>query len=78
MRRNIVYEVKYSIHLNTRCIGIEFCRVPFQFGFCWNEISDKSAKQGAMKNMSELSHNNLLLSPHEIASIIGNPFFFFF
>ena len=57
MRRNIVYEVKYSIkNVYTRCIGIEFCRVPSHFGFCWNEISDKSAKLGAMKNMSKISH----------------------
>ena len=36
----------------------------------WNEISDKLAKQGTMKNMSEISYNNLLLSSHEIASIL--------
>ena len=35
----------------------------------WNEISDKLAKQGAMKNMSEIS-NNLLLSSHEINSLL--------
>ena len=35
----------------------------------WNEISNKLAKQGAMKNMSEIS-NNLLLSSHEINSLL--------
>ena len=39
--------------------------------FFWNEISDKLAKQGAMKNMSEnISYNNLLLLSHEIASVL--------
>ena len=57
VRRNIVYEVMYSIHsFKTRCIGTEFYQVPSHFGFCWNEISDKSAKLGAMKNMSKISH----------------------
>ena len=31
---------------------------------------DKLAKQGAMKNMSEVSSNNLLLSSHEINSLL--------
>ena len=39
-------------------------------GLYWNEISDKLAKQGAMKNMSEISPNNLLLSSHEINSLL--------
>ncbi len=51
-------------------IGIEFCWVPSQCGLYWNEISDKLAKQGAMKNMSEISSNNLLLSSHEINSLL--------
>ena len=51
-------------------IGIEFCWVPSHCGLYWNEISDKLAKQVAMKNMSEISHNNLQLSYHEIASIL--------
>ena len=65
MRGHIFYEVKYLIH----CImykGIEFCWVPSRCGLYWNEISDKLAKQGAVKNMSEISSNNLLLSSHEI------------
>ena len=37
-------------------------------GLYWNKISDKLAKQGAMKNMSEISYNNLLLSSYEITS----------
>ena len=48
--------------------GIEFCWVPSHCGLYWNEI-DKLAKQGAMKNMSEMS-NNLLLSSHEINSLL--------
>ena len=40
--------------------------VPFHCGLYWNEISDKLAKQGAMKNMSDTSYSNLLLSSHEI------------
>ena len=50
-------------------IGIEFCWVPSHCGLYWNEI-DKLAKQGAMKNMSEISSNNLLLSSHEINSLL--------
>ena len=38
--------------------------------YAYNEISDKLAKQGAMKNMSEMSSNNLLLSSHEINSLL--------
>ena len=50
--------------------GIEFCWVLSHCSLYWNEISDKLAKQGAMKNMSEISYNNLLLSSHEITSIL--------
>ena len=50
--------------------GIEFCWVLSHSILYWNEISDKLAKQGAMKNMSEISYNNLLLSSHEITSIL--------
>ena len=39
-------------------------------GLYWNEVSDKLAKQGAMKNMSETSFSNLLLWSHEIISIL--------
>ena len=38
--------------------------------YFWNEVSDKLAKQGAMKNISETSYSNLLLSSHEIISIL--------
>ena len=51
-------------------IGIEFCWVPSHCGLYRNEISDKLAKQGAMTNMSEVSSNNLLLSSHEINSLL--------
>ena len=34
------------------------------------QISDKLVKQGAMKNMSEISSNNLLLSSYEIDSLL--------
>ena len=39
-------------------------------GLYWNEISDKLPKQGAMKNMSEIPSSNLLLSSHEINSLL--------
>ena len=48
----------------------EFYWVPSHCGLYWNEISDKLAKQGAMKNMFEISSNNLLLSSHEINSLL--------
>ena len=71
MRGDIFYEVKYLIHcIMYKGIGIEFCWVPSHCGLYWNEISDKLAKQGAMKNMSEVSSNNLLLSSHEINSLL--------
>ncbi len=71
MRGDILYEVKYLIHcIMYRGIGIEFCWVPSHCGLYWNEVSDKLAKQGAMKNMSETSYSNLLLSSHEIISIL--------
>ena len=71
MRGDILYEVKYLIHcIMYRGIGIEFCLVPSHCGLYWNEMSDKLAKQGAMKNMSETSYSNLLLSSHEIISIL--------
>ena len=71
MRGDILYEVKYLIHcIMYRGIRIEFCWVPSHCGLYWNEISDKLVKQGAMKNMSEISYNSLLLSSHEITSIL--------
>ena len=72
MRRNIVYEVKYLIHcFLSRGIGIEFCWIPSHCDLYWNKMSDKLAKQGALKNMSEISYNNLQLSYHEIATILS-------
>ena len=44
-----------------------FLQVPSHCAIYWNEISDKLAKQGAM---SEVSSNNLLLSSHEINSLL--------
>ena len=41
-----------------RDIGIELCWVLSHCGLYWNEVSDKLAKQGAMKNMSETSYSN--------------------
>ena len=71
MRGDIFYEVKYLIQcIMYKSIGIEFCWVPSYCGLYWNEISDKLAKQGAMKNMSEISSSNLLLSSHEINSLL--------
>ena len=61
MRGDIFYEVKYLMHcIMYTGIGIEvfffFCwgGVPSHCGLYWNEISDKLAKQGAMKNMSDI------------------------
>ena len=54
----------------SRGIGIELCWVPSYCGLYWNKISDKFAKQGAMKNTSEVSYNNLQLSYHETASVL--------
>ena len=72
LRWDIVYEIKYLIHcIMSRGIGIEFCWIPSHCGLYWNEISDKLPKQVAMKNMSEISYNNLQLSYHEIASVFG-------
>ena len=51
-------------------IGTEFCWVLSHCDLHWSEISDKLAKQGAMKNMSEISYNNILLSSQEITSIL--------
>ena len=71
MRRYIVYEVKCLIHcIISRSIGIEFCWVPSHCGLYWTETSDKLAKQGAMKNIAEISYNNLQLSYYEIVSIL--------
>ena len=53
-----------KIFLQTHVTFCEYC------GLYWNEISDKLAKQGAMKNMSEISSSNLLLSSHEINSLL--------
>ena len=52
-------------------IGAEFCWVRSHCGLYWNGVSDKLTKQGAMKNMSELSYyyQYLLLSPYETASV---------
>ena len=54
----------------SRGIGIEFCWVSSRCGLYWNEISDKLAKQGAMKTMSGITYNNVQLSCHETASIL--------
>ena len=71
MRRNMFYAVKYLIHcIMYRATGIEFCWVPSHCGLYWNEIADKLAKQGVMKITSEISYNILLLTSHEITSIL--------
>ena len=54
IRGDILYEIKYLIHcIMYKGIGTEFCWVPSHCGLSWNEVSDKLAKQAAMKNMSE-------------------------
>ena len=71
MRGDTFYEVKYLIHcIMYSGIGIEFCWVLSHYGLYWNEVSDKLAKQGAMKKMSETSYSNLLLLSHEIILIL--------
>ena len=70
MRGDIFYEVKYLIHcIMYKGIGIEFHWVPSHCGLYWNEISDELAKQGAVKTTC-LSSSNLLLSSHEINSLL--------
>ena len=56
----------------SRGIGVEFLGVPSHCGLYWNEISHKLAKQGAMKNVSEISYDSLQLhlSYHETASVL--------
>ena len=56
----------------SRGIGIAFCRVPSHCGLYWNKISERSSIQRAVKNLSEISCNNLLLSSHEISSVLEN------
>jgi len=71
MRGDILYEVKYLIHcIMYRGIGTGFflCTVSLRSLLEWN--IRKLAKQGAMKNMSETWYSNLLLSSHEIISIL--------
>ena len=53
----------------SRGTGTQFCWVTSHCGLYWNETADKLAKQGTMKNMSEI-YNNLQYSYHEIASIL--------
>ena len=50
-------------------IGAEFCWVPSHCGHYWNGVLDKLAKQGAMKNMSELTYYYLTLSSYETTSV---------
>ena len=60
MKGDVFYEVNHLIHcIMSRGIGIEFCWVPSHCGLYWNEISNKLAKQDAMKNVSRISYNNL-------------------
>ena len=73
MRGDIFYEVKYLIHcIMYKGIGIEFCWVLSHCGLSWNEISGKLAKEGAVKNMSKILSNKLLLSSHDITSVLEN------
>ena len=51
------------------CTGTEFCWVLSHCGLYWNEISDKLAKQDAMKSVSVILSNNLILSSYETACI---------
>ena len=49
---------------------VAFCWVPFHCGLRWNEISDELAEEGAVKNLCEILYSNLLLSSHEISSVL--------
>ena len=49
---------------------MSFGGVQSRCGLHWNEMSDNLAKHGAMKNTSETSYSNLLLSSHEIISVL--------
>ena len=40
------------------------------FGLRWNKISDKLVQQTAMEKEAERSDNNILLSSHEISSVL--------
>ena len=62
MRVDIFYKVKYFIHfIMSMGIGTEFCWVPSNCGLHWNEISDTLTKQGAIKNVFEISYIHILL-----------------
>ena len=52
-----------------KCFTNVCCKIHSQ-RLNWNEVSDGLAKQGALKNMSETSYSNLLLSSYEIISIL--------
>ena len=70
-RRNFITLAKYLEQYVscTRVLGLGFVGYRLIVLY-WNEISDKLAEQGAVKNMSEISSNNLLLSSHEINSLL--------
>ena len=53
-----------------KCFTNVCCKSHFHQRLNWNEVSDKLAKQGAMKKVSETSYSNLLLLSHEITSIL--------
>ena len=65
MRGDIFYEVKYWDFFWGGGGGVQS-----HCGLYWNEVSDKLAKQGAMKDMSETPYNDLLLSSREVTSIL--------
>ena len=51
---------------------MSFVGGPSHCGLYWNEISHNLAEQGAMKNMSQISHSNLCYFrlSHETASVL--------
>ena len=55
-----------------RVRGVVFCLLCFVKGdrACVRASVITHTKQGAMKNVSEISYNNLLLSSHEIISVL--------
>jgi ribonuclease HI len=71
IRTEMIFDIKYLIHeIRTAGIGIDFCWVPSHCGIFGNEIADRLAKQGAMKNVNEIENNNLKMSYHEHISLI--------
>ena len=61
--RDVVYEVIFLMHcILSRGTGTELCWVTSHCGHHWKETSEILTKQGAIKNVSEISYIHILLS----------------